>query len=73
MTLSEKRLESSEEVTVSILRSMITDVYYRHRAERKIPDYERQNLHHMYEDYTNRGGNSYIHELMEHMSEWETE
>lgn len=71
--ISEAKFSKTEGVQLSILRNMITDIYYRYKDAQKLPMYEKESLHHMYDDYVSRGGNSYIPSIVEIMDKWETE
>ena len=56
---------NQEEALKCLLRSAITSKYYVHSELDEIPQYERENLIYMYEQYKRMGGNSYITTIME--------
>lgn len=53
-----------------LLRSEIVRIYYRHLSERKLRQYEFENLAHCYKAYTKLGGNSFVQHIYEEMQEW---
>lgn len=52
--------ESQNEALKCLLRSQITSKYYVYKEIGEVPEYERQNVTYMYEQYKKMGGNSYI-------------
>lgn len=56
---------NQEEALKCLLRSAITSKYYVYSELDEIPQYERENLIYMYEQYKRMGGNSYITTIME--------
>ena len=61
-----------KEVDLCVLRDLITSMYYRHAAEKKIRTYELEDVFALYDLYCKAGGNSYVHSLYQQMSEeWE--
>ena len=56
---------NQEEALKCLLRSAITSKYYVYSELGEIPQYERENLIYMYEQYKKMGGNSYITTIME--------
>ena len=56
---------NQEEALKCLLRSAITSKYYVYSELGEIPQYERENLIYMYEQYKRMGGNSYIATIME--------
>lgn len=68
--------ESSFKTDVSdalkcLIRHSITSIYYRYRDERKIPEYEYQNLILLYDYYKLLKANTYIKDIMQIMNSWE--
>lgn len=53
-----------------LLRSEIVRIYYRHLEERKMRQYEFENLAHCYKAYKKLGGNSFVEHIYEEMQEW---
>lgn len=57
--------------TNDILRREINKIYYTYAPYKKIPQYDKQQLAAMVEDYFEQGGNSYVEGLWEEMKNWE--
>ena len=55
-----------------LLRSQITDVYYRYKEEESLPEYERENVDRLYEAYKALRGNSFIEDIYKEMRTWST-
>lgn len=53
-----------------LLRSEIVRTYYRHLGEKKMHQYEYENLCLCYKAYKKLGGNSFIDHIYEEMQEW---
>ncbi len=53
------------------LRSEMTRIYYRHRGERVIRQYEFENFKANYAAYRALGGNSFIVKIGEEIDKWE--
>ena len=53
------------------LRSEMLRMYYNHKDEGKIRQYEAENFEHNYAAYTALGGNSFISNVHEEVSSWE--
>ena len=56
--------KTQEEALKCLLRSAITSKYYVYTEIGEIPQYEKENLVYMFEQYKNMGGNSYINQIM---------
>lgn len=54
-----------------LLRAEIVRLYYRHREEKKLREYEFKLLEQCYKAYRALGGNSFIDRIYEEMQEWE--
>ena len=54
-----------------LLRSEIVRLYYRHREEKKLREYEYRLLEQCYKAYKVLGGNSFIDHIYAEMQEWE--
>lgn len=54
-----------------LLRSEIVRIYYRHRDDRQLREYEFKNMQQCYDAYKALGGNSFIDRIHEEMKEWE--
>lgn len=54
-----------------LLRSQMTNIYYRHKDEKKIRQYEWENFAFLYKAYKALGGNSFIDEIFEVVKTWE--
>lgn len=61
----------AEKTSLNILRHNITTIYEQYKINKKIPSRIKEDLCILYEDYSSRGGNSYIHTIMDEMMEWE--
>ena len=53
-----------------LLRSEIVRIYYRHLDDKKMREYEYENLCACYKAYTRGGGNSFVKHIFEEMQEW---
>ena len=68
-----KRLFADKEARegqLCLLRSEIVRIYYRHLDERKMRQYEYENLCYCYKAYKALGGNSFIEHIYAEMQEW---
>lgn len=63
-----KKDKTQEEALKCLLRSAITSKYYVYTEIGEIPQYEKENLVYMFEQYKNMGGNSYINQIMVEIS-----
>lgn len=54
-----------------LLRTEITRLYYRHLEDKKLRQYEFENLVKCYEAYTRSGGNSFVKRIFDEMMEWD--
>ena len=54
-----------------LLRAEIVRLYYRHREEKKLREYEFKLLEQCYKAYKTLGGNSFIDHIYTEMLEWE--
>jgi hypothetical protein len=54
-----------------LLRAEIVRLYYRHREEKKLREYEYKLLEQCYKAYKVLGGNSFIDHIYAEMQEWE--
>ena len=63
--------EKAEITSCNMLRHNITVIYEQYKREKKLPGRIREDLCILYEDYDSRGGNSYIHMIMDEMMKWE--
>ena len=52
-----------EKALKCLLRSAITKIYYKYNDLGYIPQFERENLIYMHEQYKRMGGNSYVDEI----------
>ncbi len=55
------------------LRSDMLRIYYRHRDEGRIRQYEAENFEHNYKAYVALGGNSFIENVHKEVSGWDVE
>ena len=56
---------------LDVLRQKIENIYYKYRAERKMPQYVKEALDELYTDYRAGGGNHHIVKLYSRMEQWE--
>lgn len=54
-----------------LLRSEIVRTYYRHLAERRMRQYEYENLAYCYAAYKQLGGNSFVKHIYNEMQDWD--
>ncbi len=54
-----------------LLRSEIVQIYYRHKKDQQLREYEFRNLEQCYNAYKALGGNSFVDHIYEEMQEWE--
>lgn len=54
-----------------LLRDKIVNIYYRHKDEKRLRQYERENLDLLYEGYKELGGNSFVDTIYTEMKGWE--
>lgn len=66
----EETLKDNDETDLAILRNTITHIYYKHKDAEEIPYYEKENVMRLYERYEAKGGNSFVHTIMEDISDW---
>ena len=66
-----KEQQKSKAGQLCLLRQEMLKIYYKHRDDKTIRQYEAENFTLMYEAYTARGGNSFIKEVMEVVTSWE--
>lgn len=67
-----KKIKNIATGQTCMMRSDITDTYYRHsgEAEPTLREYERKNLDDLYDGYKALGGNHYIDDIYKEMREW---
>lgn len=66
-----EKINSKDATDLAILRNTITHIYFKYKDEKKIPHYEKENTLSLFEQYEKLGGNSYIKDIMNKISEWE--
>lgn len=59
-----KRDKNQEEALKCLLRSTITSKYFVYTELGCIPDYEKENINYMNEQYKAMGGNSYVKQIV---------
>jgi len=62
--------EKTEKTDLITLRHEITLIYEKYGGKKEIPTRMRENLCSLYQDYAQRGGNSYIKTIYEEMLDW---
>lgn len=60
--------KTQEEALKCLLRSNITSKYYVYNEIGNIPQYEKENINYMFEQYKKMNGNSYVEEIMEEIN-----
>lgn len=55
------------------LRSDMLQTYYRHKAEKRIRQYERENFDKLFKAYRALGGNSFIEDIYKEVKTWTIE
>jgi hypothetical protein len=65
-----KEQAKSKAGQLCLLRAEMLKIYYKHREDKTIRQYEAENFMLMYEAYKARGGNSFIDEVYEHVTAW---
>lgn len=65
--LDTKNLREGEKC---LLRSDMLSTYYRHKDEKQIRQYERENFDLLYKAYKAEGGNSFIEDVYAEVREW---
>ena len=68
-----KRLFADKEARdgqLCLLRSEIVRIYYRHLEERRMRQYEYENMSYCYKAYKAPGGNTFIEHIYAEMQEW---
>lgn len=63
-------INKTEKTDLTTLRHEITLIYEKYRDKKEIPMRMRENLCSLYEDYVQRGGNSYVKTIYEEMLDW---
>lgn len=58
------RDNTQEEALKCLLRSAITSKYYIYNGIGSIPQYEKENINYMYEQYKKMNGNSYVKQIV---------
>lgn len=58
------RDNTQEEALKCLLRSAITSKYYVYNEIGKIPQYEKENVNYMFEQYKKMNGNSYVEQIV---------
>lgn len=60
-----------KDYNIVMLRHDITSVYQHYKSSAAIPQGIYQSTMELYDKYEDLGGNSYVHEIIEEMKEWE--
>lgn len=66
-----ENLEKTKDTQICVLRHEITDLYYLYKDKKQIPTHAKMDWISLYNEYTKKGGNSYIATITEKMYEWE--
>ena len=70
---TQEALRQQKEGQMCLLRKDMLDIYYANRDRKRLRQWEAQNFMLMYESYKAMGGNSFIDEVYEHVTQWELE
>lgn len=70
-TSIEKRITSTEQTDLALLRNTITHIYFKYKDDKKIPHFEKENVLSLYENYKRLGGNSYVKNIIREVQDWE--
>lgn len=65
-----KEQSKSKVGQLCLLRQEMLKIYYKHREDKTIRQYEAENFVMMYEAYKARGGNSFIDEVYDNVTSW---
>lgn len=65
------RFRSSMETDRCMLRNEIVKLYYANRDQKKLMQYEFENLGYMYKQYKDLKGNSFVDKIYTEMMTWE--
>ena len=58
---------------IAMIRHEIVNVYETYKSQKKIPLPVYQSILDLYDKYSNLGGNSFVHEIVEEIKEWDKE
>ena len=62
--------ENQRETDKCLLRDRITSIYFKHVHEKEMKEYEYENLEHLYIQYKNLGGNSFVDKIWNEVQTW---
>lgn len=65
--------KEQKEINIVSIRHEIVDTYETYKGSKKIPLPVYQSILDLYDKYKSLGGNSFIHEIIEEMKEWDKE
>lgn len=65
-----QELKKSKAGQLCLLRQEMLKIYYKHREDKTVRQYEAENFVMMYQAYKARGGNSFIDEVYEKVTSW---
>ena len=66
-----KRLDEVDQNDLVLIRNTITHIYFKYKDDKKIPQYEKQNVLYLYERYEKLNGNSYVKEIVQTIKGWD--
>ena len=66
----EDKIKDNDETDLAILRNTITHIYYKYRDSKEIPYFEKENVMMLYERYEKKGGNSFVHTIIDDIAKW---
>lgn len=65
--------KEQKEINIVSIRHEIVDTYETYKGSKKIPLPVYQSILDLYDKYKSLGGNSFVHEIIEKMKEWDKE
>lgn len=66
-----KSLKRIQDGQKSLLRAQMLSVYYKHKDEKRLHQYERENFDKLYGAYCSLHGNSFIEDIYNEIRDWE--
>ena len=67
----DQKMERGNEIDKCLLRHQITSTYYKYKENHCLPAHVKEDVCHLYEQYSALKGNSYVHKIYDEMMEWE--
>lgn len=67
----DEEIEALKESNKSLLRNAITRIYYANLETKTLTPWERENMLYLYDSYKVLVGNTYVHEMVDDMKNWD--